>query len=36
MIDTNPDLKRQFLRNNLDYRNIDYIFITHTHTDHIN
>ena len=36
LIDTNPDLKRQFLRNNLDYRNIDYIFITHTHTDHIN
>jgi len=36
LIDTNPDLKWQFLENKLDYKNIDYIFITHTHTDHIN
>lgn len=36
LIDTNPDLKRQFLENKLDYKDIDYIFITHTHTDHIN
>ena len=36
LIDTNPDLKRQFLENKLDYKDIDHIFITHTHTDHIN
>jgi len=36
LIDTNPDLKRQFLENKLAYKDIDYIFITHTHTDHIN
>ena len=36
LIDANPDLKWQFLENKLDYKNIDYIFVTHTHTDHIN
>lgn len=36
LIDTNPDLKWQFLENNLDFKDIDYIFISHTHTDHIN
>jgi len=36
LIDANPDLKLQFLENKLDYKNIDYIFVTHTHTDHIN
>lgn len=36
LIDTNPDIKQQFLQNHLDFKDIDYIFITHTHTDHIN
>ena len=36
LIDTNPDIKQQFLDNNLDFKDLDYIFITHTHTDHVN
>jgi phosphoribosyl 1,2-cyclic phosphate phosphodiesterase len=33
LIDTTPDLRQQFLQNNLD--NIDSILITHEHNDHI-
>ncbi|PZM87335.1 MAG: hypothetical protein DLD55_01840 [candidate division SR1 bacterium] len=36
LIDTSPDLKQAFLENHLDFNDIDYIFISHTHTDHIN
>ncbi len=36
LIDTNPDLKWQCLQSNFELEEIDYILITHTHSDHLN
>jgi phosphoribosyl 1,2-cyclic phosphate phosphodiesterase len=36
LIDTNPDLKWQCIENKFELKDIVYIFITHSHSDHIN
>ncbi len=36
LVDTNPDLKWQCIDNNFKLKEIDYILLTHTHSDHIN
>ncbi len=36
LIDTNPDLKWQCLDNSFELKEIDYILITHSHSDHLN
>lgn len=36
IIDTNPDLKWQCLNSNFQLKDIDYILLTHTHSDHAN
>lgn len=36
LIDTNPDLKWQCLDNHFQLKDIDYILITHSHSDHLN
>lgn len=36
LIDTNPDLRAQCLRHKIKLSDIGYIFVTHTHSDHIN
>jgi phosphoribosyl 1,2-cyclic phosphodiesterase len=36
LVDTNPDLKWQSLEFNFNLKDIDYVLITHTHSDHLN
>ncbi len=36
LVDPNPDLKWECLNSNLELKDIDHIFITHHHSDHVN
>ncbi|MDQ3099489.1 MAG: MBL fold metallo-hydrolase [bacterium] len=36
LIDTNPDLKWQCLQSGFELKDIDYLLISHTHSDHVN
>lgn len=34
LVEASPDLRQQILKNHLDYRNLDYLFLSHRHSDH--
>ena len=34
LVEASPDLRRQILKNRFDYRNLDYLFLSHRHFDH--
>lgn len=36
LVDPNPDIKWQFLDNNIHFKDIDHILVTHQHSDHVN